>query len=337
MSPAIPKDSIVLVTGVNGYIASHVADQLLQAGYRVRGTTRNLTKVKSLSALWEQKFGKGRFEAVIVEDMSPPGAFDEAMKEVSGVAHLASNTTFDHDPNKVIPGTISGIKGILESAAKQTSVKRFVYTSSSTAASAPIPNKEFTIDTNTWNEATVKAAWAPPPYEEDRKWAVYGASKTEGEKAVWEFVKEQKPGFVVNTILPNANFGEILVEDQVLSTTAGWIKSLYAGKIDDVRGIPPQWFVDTQDDARLHVACLVDPDVQNERIFAFAEPYNFNDCLRIMRKLRPNQTIADDFEDDSVRDKSKVANERAAELLQKNYGKGFTSLTESIKLNIQDL
>jgi nucleoside-diphosphate-sugar epimerase len=80
MTPAIPKDSLVLVTGVNGYIASHVADQLMEAGYRVRGTTRNLSKVEGLSALWEKKFGKDRFEFVAVGDMSNNGAFDEAIK-----------------------------------------------------------------------------------------------------------------------------------------------------------------------------------------------------------------------------------------------------------------
>lgn len=32
MSPTIPKGSTVLVTGVTGFIASHTADQLLQAG-----------------------------------------------------------------------------------------------------------------------------------------------------------------------------------------------------------------------------------------------------------------------------------------------------------------
>lgn len=80
MAPAIPKDSIVLVTGVNGYIGSHVADQLMEAGYRVRGTTRNIVKVQALVALWEKKFGGGRFEAVTVEDMSHDGAFDEALK-----------------------------------------------------------------------------------------------------------------------------------------------------------------------------------------------------------------------------------------------------------------
>jgi len=77
---AIPKDSLVLITGVNGYIASHVADQLLEAGYRVRGTTRSLSKVESLAKYWEGKFGKGRVEFVEVKDMSHDGAFDESFK-----------------------------------------------------------------------------------------------------------------------------------------------------------------------------------------------------------------------------------------------------------------
>lgn len=80
MALAIPKDSIVLVTGCNGYIGSHIVDQLLEAGYRVRGTTRNLKKIQNLSALWQKKFGSGRFEAITVEDMATEGVFDEAIK-----------------------------------------------------------------------------------------------------------------------------------------------------------------------------------------------------------------------------------------------------------------
>lgn len=78
--PVIPKDSIVLVTGVNGFIGSHIADQLMEAGYRVRGTTRDISKVKDLSALWEKKFGEGRLELAVVKDMAAEGAFDEAIK-----------------------------------------------------------------------------------------------------------------------------------------------------------------------------------------------------------------------------------------------------------------
>jgi hypothetical protein len=52
----------------------------LEAGYRVRGTVRNITKIQGLAALWEKKFGAGRFEVANVTDMSEEGAFDEAMK-----------------------------------------------------------------------------------------------------------------------------------------------------------------------------------------------------------------------------------------------------------------
>jgi hypothetical protein len=55
---------------------------------------------------------------------------------------------------------------------------------------------------------------------------VYGASKTEAEKAVWKFVEEQKPHFICNAILPNCNFGKILVKGQPVSTPA-FIITLY--------------------------------------------------------------------------------------------------------------
>jgi hypothetical protein len=72
----------------------------------------------------------------------------------------------------------------------------------------PEPDKEFTVDVDTWNEAAVKMAWAPPPYAMDRAYAVYAASKTQAEQALWKFEKEEKPGFVVNSgrYLPNLSF-----------------------------------------------------------------------------------------------------------------------------------
>jgi nucleoside-diphosphate-sugar epimerase len=130
-------------------------------------------------------------------------------------------------------------KGILNSAAREPSVKRFVYTSSSQAASDPIPNKEFIMDSNTWHDSCIEEAWAPPPYGPERAWPVYAASKTQAEKALWQFAKEQKPGFVVNSILPNANFGTILAGGEAV-TTAKWVKSLYDGDINHVKGIPPR-------------------------------------------------------------------------------------------------
>ncbi|KAI9646380.1 hypothetical protein NHQ30_004371 [Ciborinia camelliae] len=337
MSTAIPKDSMVLVTGLNGYIGSHVADQLLKAGYRVRGTTRDPSNVKNLVAQWEQQYGKNRVEVAIVPNMADEGAFDEAVKGVSGIAHVASNLSFSPNPNEVIPECLSGVNGILKSAASEPSVKRFVITSSSMAATHPKPNKEFYIDENTWNEEDVEAAHAPPPYEPSRKWAVYGASKTEAEQAVWKFVKERNPGFVANAILPDTTMGLILDPSQRGSTGA-LIRNLYLGDNSGVLHLPPQYFVDVQDAGRLHVSALIDEDVKNERLFAFAETFNNNILLRTFRKIRPDAKIMDDFHDDNINDLSKVANQRAAELLTRDFGRnGFTSLEESLTNNIRGL
>ena len=74
----IPPGSLILVTGANGFIGSHVADQLLEAGYRVRGTSRNESKSAWVKELFDGKYGQGKFETAVVQDMSQPGAFDAA-------------------------------------------------------------------------------------------------------------------------------------------------------------------------------------------------------------------------------------------------------------------
>ncbi|KAF7957342.1 hypothetical protein EAE96_002928 [Botrytis aclada] len=336
MSPAIPKDSTVLVTGINGYLGSHVADQLLKAGYRVRGTTRDVSKVKKLLDLWEEQYGKDRVEVAVVPNMATEGAFNEAVKGVTGIAHVASNLSFSPNPNDVIPECLAGVNNILESAAAEPSVKRFVITSSSAAASLPKPNKEFYIDENTWNDEAVEEAHAPPPYEPSRTWSVYAASKVESERALWNFVKEKNPGFVANAVLPDTNIG--LVLDPSQGSTGQMVRQLYLGDNSAIKDLPPQYYIDVQDTGRLHVSALIDEDVKNERLFAYAKPFNNNTLLRAFRKIRPDAKIMDDFHDDSINDLSKVANQRAEELLKRDFGRdGFTSLEESLTNNIQDL
>ncbi|KAK4694394.1 hypothetical protein P7C71_g3180, partial [Lecanoromycetidae sp. Uapishka_2] len=254
---------------------------------------------------------------------------------VAGVAHVASILSFDPNPYKVIPDVIAGAVNAATSASKESSVKRFVYTSSSTAITAPKPNVEFTISTHDWNTEDVNAAWKPPPYEPERAWAVYGASKTQAEQEMWKFVKEKKPNFVLNTVLPNTNMGEILHENQPASTGA-WVKGIYEGSIDHIKDIPPQWMVNVKDTARLHVAALIDPGIENERILAFCSPFNWNDVLACLGRLYPQKTFPDDIEDEP-RDLSKLNNSRGADLL-KSFGRpGWTSLEESVRDNTAGL
>jgi D-arabinose 1-dehydrogenase-like Zn-dependent alcohol dehydrogenase len=77
---AIPKGSTVLVTGANGYLASHVVDQFLQRGFNVRGTVRNVAKDSWLTDLFAQKYGTGRFELREVPDLAAEGTFNQVIK-----------------------------------------------------------------------------------------------------------------------------------------------------------------------------------------------------------------------------------------------------------------
>ena len=109
INPTIEKGSLVLVTGVSGFIAGHIANQFLSDGYNVRGTVRSLDKIQWLQQLFDEKYGKGRFEAVEVRDMVDEGAFDEAVKGVSGICHTASVMTFSDKPDEVIPPVVCSV------------------------------------------------------------------------------------------------------------------------------------------------------------------------------------------------------------------------------------
>ncbi|KAI0911776.1 aldehyde reductase [Ustulina deusta] len=335
--PAIPKGSTVLITGSNGFIGSNIADQFLKLGYKVRGTTRNPAKNTWVTKLFDAKYGPGNFDFVTVQEMAVDGAFDEAMKGVSAVVHTATNYTMNPNPHEVIPGSIKGTLEVLGAAARETSVKRFVLTSSSASALIPKPNDPVQVTTGTWNDSIVDFAYRDPPYEPERGYPVYAASKMLCEKEAWKFMSEQKPGFVFNAVLPNMNFGASLdFAHQGHPSTSGMVAALFNGDSSYLSGLPAQYFVDVQDDALLHVAAAIHPGVESERIFAFAEPVNGDSILATLRRLYPGRTFLPDFQ--AEQDLSDIVPRKRAETLLNDMGKtGWTSLEESIRRNTYDL
>lgn len=119
------------------------------------------------------------------------------------------------------------------------------------------------------------------------------------------------------------------------ASTASMVANLFNGDKSTL-DFPPQYFVDVRDDARLHVAALIDPSCNGRRIFAFAAPFNWNDVLAIFRKQNPGKTFPEDVEG-MGRDLSQIPTEFAEELLKKHYGKGWTSLEESLEANTATL
>lgn len=77
---AIPQGSTVLVTGVNGFLGSHIADQFLQRGFKVRGTVRDASRNAWLETLFAKEYDATRFELWQIPDMSISGSLDGAAK-----------------------------------------------------------------------------------------------------------------------------------------------------------------------------------------------------------------------------------------------------------------
>ncbi|KAF3935146.1 Dihydroflavonol-4-reductase [Dactylellina cionopaga] len=321
---ALPQGSLILVTGANGYIGANVVREALDAGYKVRGTTRSGEKSQYTEKVFDNN---PSYSTTVVAEVENEGAWDEAMKDVNAVVHMATDTSFSPDPNQVVSKTEAGVLSILRSAAKTPSVKRFVLTSSSSAVLLPQPGKHITVGVDDWNDEAEKLAWAPPPYKPERAFPVYAASKAAGEKAFWKFIKEEKPGFVGNTILPNFNVGRILTSG---GPTGSSVSSLLEGKIPN---FPPQYHIDVIDDARIHlIAAALDSTVSNERIFTFAQPFTFTEMIGILKKLRPDAKSLASPPENEGQDLSKVPNELGAKLLKQWYGQeGYKTMKQSIE------
>lgn len=68
--PIFDIDSTILVTGVTGFIGSHIADKLLEAGYLVHGITRDSDKNGWLRSHFDEKYGRDKFKLFQVPDLT---------------------------------------------------------------------------------------------------------------------------------------------------------------------------------------------------------------------------------------------------------------------------
>ena len=216
---AVLPPAKVLVTGANGFLAVYTVQKYLQAGYSVRGTVRSLSK----SAFLTEKFSDygGRFELVVVEDITKEGAFDEAVKGVDAIAHTASPFHYQSTnpdgmslfplrkhvlfnkmkPDLIIPA-VQGTTSILNSALKHGStVKRVVATSSAAAVREPTTVPRI-FNEGTWNNASVEAVKTKGSAA--GAVAIYMASKTMAEKAAWDFVAAHKSDISWDLVVINA-------------------------------------------------------------------------------------------------------------------------------------
>ena len=130
MSLSPSNGKTLLVTGINGYIASSLGELILSKGYNLRGTSRSLHSTDPLvnGALAAYS---ARIEILEVPDMTIPGAFDKAVKGVHGIFHTASPISFKLQTYEEV--VIPAVAGTVTYDAP-THVATFTPTSSLTAS-----------------------------------------------------------------------------------------------------------------------------------------------------------------------------------------------------------
>lgn len=191
---------LVLITGANGYIAAQTVESFLRAGYSVRGTVRSKARAQSLISALAPEFGTDRLELVEVKDITVPGAFDEAIKGIDAVAHLASPVSMHlNDPEDTMSVAVNGTLRVLEAAIKEKTIKSFVLMSSIVAVLHQTEG-DYIFTEKDWN-TDAEEAWAKLGKDIPQQY-IYSASKVLSERAFWKFVQDEKPGFTVSTVNP---------------------------------------------------------------------------------------------------------------------------------------
>lgn len=109
--------------------------RLVKAGYNVRTAVRNLAGFEKIKALKSTAPYQSQLEHIIVPDITVPGAYDEAVKGVKFILHIASPFassdlfTSDYEASYIQPA-VRGTVGMLDSAVKAEGVERIVITAS---------------------------------------------------------------------------------------------------------------------------------------------------------------------------------------------------------------
>lgn len=133
-NPRFPQGSLVLVTGATGLVGSNVTTELIIAGYKVRAITRDAQRAQPLKQAIDSQYGSGKIEIIELKDPLARGVLDTVVKGVSGIVHVATDSSMSVDFDAVVRATVGYNNGLLEAAAKNKDVKSVVFTSSIAAA-----------------------------------------------------------------------------------------------------------------------------------------------------------------------------------------------------------
>jgi nucleoside-diphosphate-sugar epimerase len=176
--------------------------------------------------------------------------------------------------------------------------------------------------------------WLPISREEARKanhpFISYCSAKKEGELAIWDFIKTEKPCFTVTVFLPGLIFGPPLQPVKSvknLNFSVGLIYNLFNGSNPTVPATMFPSSVDARDLADAHVKALTTPAAANRRLLINCQPMSFT---MLAHALAKNPELAGRISADSGEDANVVFGQFEADADNAVIGLTFRTLDETM-------
>ncbi|MBP0597367.1 aldehyde reductase [Herbaspirillum sp. LeCh32-8] len=264
------KEELVLVTGGTGFIAQYCIIALLQAGYRVRTTVRELKREAEVRAhLQVGGVTAGERLSFVAADLSNDEGWAQAAAGCRYVMHGASPTPSGPQVAEEdwIRPAVDGNLRVLR-AARDAGVERVVLTSAFGAIGAGHGRMQRPFNENDWTN--LKGNVAP-----------YQKSKTRSELAAWEFMAREGGNMQLAAVNPVAVLGPALGADY--SHSIRIIKTMMDGQPGCLK--INSGFVDVRDVADLHLLAMTHPAAAGERFIAIAgESMWMKEVARVLRQ-----------------------------------------------------
>ncbi|MDB5430082.1 MAG: NAD-dependent epimerase/dehydratase [Caulobacter sp.] len=260
----------VLVTGGSGWLAGFCIAALLEQGYRVKTTLRNLAREAEVRATLAKITKPDERLTFSAADLSADAGWAEAVAGCHYVLHVASPFPAGQpkDPNELIIPAREGALRVLK-AAVAAGVERVVLTSSVAAVAYGQKVAEGTVfDESFWTDV------------KGHDVSAYAQSKTIAEQAAWAFMKDSGGKTSLAVINPAAIIGPALSPD--FSTSLQLVERLMNGSTP---GSPRIGFtiVDVRDLAQLHLLAMTRPEAAGQR-FIGAGPFLWmGDIAKILK------------------------------------------------------
>lgn len=272
----------VLLTGITGYIAKHVACRLLDAGHRVRGSLRSLDRVTEVRDALRPALSDPALLArldFVALDLGDDQGWHQALQGIDALVHTASPFPLvqPKDPEAVIRPAVDGTLRALR-AARDAGVGRAVLTSSCAA----IMGRDMATGQTEHREAD----WSDP---EHPTMTPYAVSKTLAERAAWDYVRGEALDMGLTAINPGLVMGPPL--DRHYGTSLRVVERVLSGK-DPMQPRVSFPVVDVRDVALMHLRALQIPETAGRRYAAVSGLLWFRDMARILKAAHPERRIS---------------------------------------------